>query len=169
MYTINKNLNKVTISNNFNTYLQNLKFIGISTYKIKHNKNKYVFGIKDGIITFTLNIKDFKCSLCKKPQQCSLVKCKHIYYILIKILKLTPKELMFVGINNNIENIIIHKKIEIKNEDLECPICIDNVFQYNIPNWKRIHCLNCGKFYHRNCCLKLVNKTKGWNCINCYI
>ena len=154
----------VNISNEFNDYLKKLSFTGITHFKIKRNKNKYLFGVKDGIVSFRVNLEDFSCNLCKQGKQCSLKKCKHIYYVLLKVLKLTPLELMFVGMNNNIKNIIEKKELEIKEEDLECPICIDNMFQYNLPHHKRLHCLNCGKFYHRKCYLKLKDN----KCVNCF-
>ena len=161
---MNDTSNKIDISNEFYEYINKLNFTRISHYKLKRNKKKYLFGIKDGIFNFKVNLKNFSCSLCKNNKQCSLKKCKHIYYILMKIYKLTPIELMFIGINNNIENVIENKEIKITEEDLECPICIDNMFQYNLPNNKRLHCLNCGKFYHTKCYRKLKDN----KCVNCF-
>lgn len=161
---MNDTSNKIDISKEFNDYLNNLNFAKISHYKLKRNKNKYLFGIKDGIFNFKVNLKIFSCCLCKDHNQCSLKKCKHIYYILIKIFKLKPVELMFIGINNNIENVIENKEIKINEEDLECPICIENIFECNLPYYKKLQCLNCGKFYHSKCYRKLKDN----KCVNCF-
>ena len=155
------NLEYIQTSDGFYNYLNQLKLSGIT---IKQ-KTKYIYTIKDGYYNFNINLKKLNCFLCKNYKTCSLKKCKHIYLILFKFFKLSNAELMFLWINDNFKNIIEQKEMVIKIQDLECLICIDNVFKKYTKIKQIIHCLNCGKFFHQKC----YQKTFSNKCVNCQL
>ena len=151
------------MSNDFTKYLSGLSFNNISI--IPNKKKRYTkiinnkpistrYHIKDGFINFDINLKDPKCIICKDVPLCSLKKCKH----LIKLY-----DLQFIWMNNNTNNLLEGGSLEIKETDLECPICLD-IVNLNHSLDKINHCLDCGKFYHRKCMIK----AKANKCLNCY-
>ena len=72
------------------------------------------------------------------------------------------EHLQFLWTNNNYLKILKEEPMEIQSNDIECPICLDEVdYKYNS---KILHCLDCGKFYHINC---LNKSNKGIVCLNC--
>ena len=56
---MNDTSNKIDISKEFYEYINKLNFTKISHYKLKRNKNKYLFGIKDGIFNKSSNLNIF--------------------------------------------------------------------------------------------------------------
>ena len=109
----------------------------------QHKKNK--FTIKDGIVKFTIDLKNLNCQICNKIKKCSLKKCEHIYYILLYHLKLDIYKLLNF-LSSSIEN--------------ECIICMRR-----LQHTKTIYqCLDCGKFYHHKC----INKCNAKYCMNCF-
>lgn len=164
------------MSNEFTKYLSELSFSNISI--LPNKKKKFIktinnqqistkYHIKDGYINFDINLKEPKCRICKDVPFCSLKKCKHLIKLYQNVFNLSNYHLQFIWMNNNTTNLINGKPIEIKEADLECPICLDSVDlnTNNIYNLDKIyHCLDCGKFYHKKCMIM----AKSNKCLNCY-
>lgn len=164
------------MSNEFTKYLSGLSFNNISI--IPNKKKRYTkiinnqpistrYHIKDGFINFDINLKDPKCIICKDVPLCGLKKCKHLIKLYQSVFDLSDYDLQFIWMNNNTNNLLEGKPIEIKEADLECPICLDivNLNTKNSYSLDKInHCLDCGKFYHRKCMIK----AKANKCLNCY-
>lgn len=116
-------------------------------------------------------------------------KCKHIYFVIIKLLKLqnidkkkyTDDELKQIIQNAdittgfNVNTKILSKYEKIKNDnntklecnpktDDSCPICMDDI----LNGEKFIHCkYSCGKCVHDNCFKLWVKNKKKSNCVFC--
>lgn len=147
----------IQLYNYINSISKNIKSIKIQ------GKNKNIFRIKDGYFSFTIDLlKDKKCIMCKnKINNCSLKKCKHLYAILLNSLKVPLDDISFLFLNNNLEKVVNRDEIIIKEEDFECPVCLENTSndQYN----KLFQCLNCSKFYHSKC----IRKCNTNKCLMC--
>jgi len=143
------------MSNEFNTYLNisNNNFI-----ILKVNKKKTIFTIKDGYFKFKVDLKNLSCTFCKNVSECSLKKCKHIYYIYSKEFKISKYLLQFLWVNNNYINILEGKDMVIEEDDTHCPVCLDDSSKECSNFDKIVHCLDCGKFYHKNCLMKTKKK-----------
>ncbi len=127
---------------------------------------------------YTVDIKKHLSCTCPDHQQNKTI-CKHIYFILLRVMKIncqikhiyTDNELIFMF--NNIpehisQEIIIKKptKINQKFDDV-CPICLDDINSNsdNIDYCK----YGCGKSVHINC-FQIWNNTSGINkCAFCRI
>ena len=131
---------------------------------IRENSKKHKFKLKEGIITFDIDLKNINCVMCKNVNTCSLKKCIHIYKIYEKVYKVPFNNLQFLWTNNNYLKVLKGEDMEILPNDIECPICLDDVGTQNYNYNKIIHCLDCGKFYHKLC---LSKSNKGIVCLNC--
>ena len=152
------------MSNELYNYIDSI-WKSISRLKIlKKKKTKYF--IKDGMINFSLDLlNDTHCVMCKsKINDCSLKKCHHIYYLLIKIYKLNIEDLTFIFKNNNIKN-ICNKKFLIEDEDKSCPICLEDCLENRINYNSLYQCLNCSQLFHKKC-LKKYHSEKCPMCQN---
>ena len=79
------------------------------------------------LLIFDINLKDPKCIICKDVPLCGLKKCKHLIKLYQSVFDLSDYDLQFIWMNNNTNNLLDGKPIEIKEADLECPICLDIV------------------------------------------
>ncbi len=157
------------MSNQLYSYLDSiyskLNKLSLVTTKKKTKKHDYI--IKDGIIQMKVKFdeKGINCMMCKNPSMCNLRKCHHVYFILIKILKIKISQLTLLWKDDNWENFI---KNNIINEDFsneECGICLEEIEQNGKINFSKIYqCLDCGCFVHNKC----INKAKEKHCLFCY-
>ena len=148
-----------------NTFYNSLNKMQLIVNK-KNKKNLYK--IKDGIISLEIKLANnqIKCNWCSDKKLCSLRKCKHIYFLLIKIFKLSLDEICLLWRDNNWEKFFKDNNDlpqSYQNED--CGICLEEIEQNGYVNFKKIYqCLDCGNFSHTKC-LKQINKD---HCIFCY-
>lgn len=133
-----------------------------------NKKKKNIFKIKEGIMNLIVTMKadNITCTWCHNPKQCSLKKCKHIYFVLMKHFDLSLDEICLLFRNDSWgkffkDNTDLPKSYQ----DEDCGICLEEIEQNNYINFKKIYqCLDCGNFSH-NKCLKQINKD---HCIFCY-
>ena len=130
---------------------------------IKINKKKHIYFLKEGIINFSVKLKQLDCQLCSKKKECDLKKCNHIYQLFNQYYNINEYLLQFLFINDNYKKALKNEELIIEEKDLECPICLENTEIINKPDNKIINCLNCNKFYHRKC----LNKTNKKICYIC--
>tara|TARA_B100001287_G_C22538729_1_gene461047 strand:- start:374 stop:856 length:483 start_codon:yes stop_codon:yes gene_type:complete len=149
------------MSNEFKNYINDMK---MNLLILKTNKNKTIYTMKEGFFKFTVDIKNLKCSYCNEVKKCSLKKCKHLYYIFKNIYNINTHKLQFLWMNDNHNNVIKGKELVFEEDDINCPICLEDASSENINFNKVIHCLDCGKFYHKDC----LKKAKGeYVCLIC--
>jgi hypothetical protein len=130
---------------------------------IKINKKKHIYYLKEGIINFSVKLKQLDCQLCSKKKECDLKKCNHIYQLFNEYYNIDEYLLQFLFINDNYKKALKNEELNIDEKDLECPICLENTEIIKRPNNKIINCLNCNKFYHNKC----LNKTNKNICYIC--
>lgn len=146
------------MSNEFNNYLTK---IHKNFTLVKKDFKKHKFTLKEGFITFTVDLKNINCSMCntKDLNICSLKKCSHIYRLFNELYNVPNDKLHFLWLNDNYKSILEKKEMTITDNDIECPICYEDA-----TIKKNIHCLDCGKFYHVKC---LEKSKKGIVCLIC--
>ena len=160
------------MSKEFNDYLNNC-IKSFNKFKIlKKNKNKTIYTLSEGMgmfqMKFIVNIKELSCTMCSKSvKECSLKKCKHIYYIFLHEYNISKHNLQFLWINDNYLKVIDKKEMIFEDEDINCPICLDDSTSHNIDFNKIIHCLDCGKFYHTKCLKAACKDKKEIKCLIC--
>lgn len=131
---------------------------------IKKNKKKCF--IQDGIIKYTLFLKEFPKCICMKDNQF----CKHLKYYFSEVIGLERWKIEMLDIN------YIKEKINKENlqyayitdlcldylKENDCGICLEAL------EIDRIYkCLTCKKIVHYHCFKSWVNKNKKKNCIYC--
>tara|TARA_B110000858_G_C17770759_1_gene459471 strand:- start:95 stop:559 length:465 start_codon:yes stop_codon:yes gene_type:complete len=125
---------------------------------LKENKSKTQFTLKEKHFKFKVNLKEITCTLCPKKKLCDIKKCYHIYELFRKYYNVSEDLLPFLWINNNHINLLKNDKLQIDENDIECPICLESTYIINKPNKKIIQCMNCNKYYHSKCINKIKNK-----------
>ena len=125
---------------------------------------QHTFKIKEGLVTFNVNLKNIDCSFCEKVKFCNLKKCIHIYKIYHEIYGIPINMLQFLWTNNNYLRVLNDEKMIVKDIDTECLICLEDAGYTDYNPYKAIHCLDCGIFTHRKC---LERSDKGIVCLNC--
>jgi len=143
-------------------FLKYYKSIKKNFYIIKKNNNKKIYKIRDGRIVFSVDLKNIKCGLCDNTSLCELKKCNHIYQLFNTEFNVPEEKLEFLWKNDNHARVLDGEEIVLKEEDLDCVICLEFVFDKNSYK-KRICCLNCGKYYHHKC----LNRCNKFECLNC--
>ena len=131
---------------------------------LKENKSKTLFTLKEKNFKFKVNLKEVTCTMCPKTKLCDIKKCYHIYELFRKYYNISEELLPFLWINNNHIKLLENDKLQIDENDIECPICLETTDIIDKPNKKIVQCLNCNKYYHSKC----INKIKNTICQNCF-
>ena len=136
--------------------------------KTNKKKGKNIYKIKDGIVTVQIKLtaNNIICNWCQNPKQCSLKKCKHIYFLLMKHFDLSLNEICLLWRNDNWTTFFNdNSNLPKSYKDEDCGICLEEIEQDSYVNFKKFNqCLDCGNFTHHKC-LKQINKN---HCIFCY-
>lgn len=124
--------------------------------------------------TYKVHLKPEKSCTCMDfilREQC----CKHLFFIIIKVLKSTHTHPTYAEIlsllearkNNNDE----HKTITVPlgqrkeiTEETECPICMDKLHGDEELLWCDVM---CGNAVHRQCMMAFTKFSKKWACVLC--
>ena len=100
------------MSNEFNNYLTK---IHKNFTLVKKDFKKHKFTLKEGFITFTVDLKNINCSMCntKDLNICSLKKCSHIYRLFNELYNVPNDKLHFLWLNDNYKSILEKSPLEI--------------------------------------------------------
>ena len=152
------------MSKEFRDYLNNMTTNFII---LKQNKSNTVFTMKEGFVKFVVDIKKLSCTFCKEVKECSLKKCKHIYFIYSNVYNVDYHDLQFLWVNDNYKRIIKSEEIKLEDEDTCCMVCLEDASNKNINFDKIKHCLDCGKFYHLKCLKNIKKENNEIKCLMC--
>ena len=159
------------MSKEFNDYI-NSCIVNFNKFKIlKKNKKNTVYTMAEGIgmfqMKFNVNVKELSCTMCKSVKECSLKKCRHLYYIFYNDYGVQKYDLQFLWINDNYKRVLEGEKMIFEEDDLNCPVCLDDSTSCFLDFNKITHCLDCGKFYHTKCLKEACKNKNEVKCLIC--
>lgn len=144
-------------------------------YFIMKNKNKKIIPIKDGIVTYKINLSPKLGCQCDEFTYADIY-CNHILYLLSKIYKLSDLTITFIHLkqaheqfikyimkNNNYDDLndVLEEEIAKYFTKEDCGICLlsldDKKFNYDIYT-----CDQCNNYVHSKCMDNWMN-TKNKN------
>tara|TARA_B100000927_G_C16285980_1_gene397499 strand:+ start:242 stop:727 length:486 start_codon:yes stop_codon:yes gene_type:complete len=149
------------MSKEFCDYINNLNYNFIIT---RQDTKKHKFSLKQGIINFKIDLKNGICPICPKINICSLKKCAHLYKIFEEVYNVPFEKLQYLWTNDNYKKVLNKEEMIILDNDIECPICLEDAGKIGYDRHKVIHCLDCGKFAHSKC---LIKSNRGIKCLIC--
>jgi hypothetical protein len=137
--------------------------LNITQNVIPHKKKKNMYTVKDGIISFTVDLNSINnpCKLCCNYQECNIRRCTH-YFSVLQYIGIPEYTISLIGIDHNIIHLINNEELSVQDKDVECCICLDTCWDF-YGNSKIYQCLYCSKFYHTKC----FEKTKSVLCLHC--
>jgi hypothetical protein len=166
---------------------QPLYIVKIVSIEKDNTRNFAVMGSTGNVYDVTINTKP-KCSC--PDYTIRKKRCKHIYFILIKAMKIDdpekrlkkadlkklfkniPKTLEYLLVDeeyrdvydtiSNEENVSTEAKVEMRVEDDICPICLEDLSTGELDYCKN----SCGKAIHIGC-FKMWVKNNTANCVFC--
>jgi len=165
----------------------NQKIFLIETCEVKDpNKREYaVMGTSGNVYNVSIENKP----TCTCPDYVQRQKrCKHIYFVLIRIMKVTNEDKskysnqelqsMFNNIPNITKNLMVNRKLKDQYESLkitnetqqkdiddedDCPICLEPLKSYDVVYCK----LSCGKSIHKVCFSMWTKNKSPPTCVYC--